>query len=69
MVSGHGQSTADSGLPTFEAAHVIALPAVQGDGDGCQRPYGGEGVDSDGRVLFACEFERLHAFMGADLYY
>ena len=51
VVSGGGDAAAEGG-GGFEAGDVVALPAVEGDGDGGECGEGFVGVYAEGGVLF-----------------
>jgi hypothetical protein len=55
VVAGDCEAAAHCGAGVFKAAHVIALPAVDGDGDGGEFPDGGFDVDAVLGVALAGE--------------
>ncbi len=50
VVAGGGDAAGERAAGVLEAAHVIALPAVQGEGDGGEGVEGGIGVHAQGGV-------------------
>src|SRR5262245_52797600 len=50
VIAGDGESTADFVAGVFEAADIIALPALERDGDGGEAAQGAVNIDSRGGV-------------------
>ena len=55
MVPGDGDSAAERVADVFEAAHVIALPAVERDGNLRESAEGAVHIDAEGGVAFVGE--------------
>lgn len=55
VISGNGDAAAEGLGGVFEAGDVVALPAVEGDGDGGELAEGGFGIDAEGGVAFLSE--------------
>ena len=53
VVAGDGQAAAEFGRGVFEAADVVALPAVERNGNRGETVEGAIGIDAEFGVLFA----------------
>ena len=52
VVAGGGDPAGQFAAGVLEPADIIALPAVQGDGNFCELPHGGLGIHTQGRIAF-----------------
>ena len=59
VVAGHRDAAAEAFAGVFEAADVVALPAVEGDRDSGEFRHGGLGIDAEFGVAGLGEFIRL----------